>query len=125
VAIRGRKIDAIQQFFHRESMELRSHLGATAEHALDASLLERDTLAQRFEQLGRREHALDVMRLQNRQRLIDTVTLILLCPRDVALLEQLDHPARIEIDAEADAAAVLAQMLDRQPQPAWATRPKH
>ena len=42
-----------------------------------------------------------------------------------ALLDQLDHPARVEVDAEADAAAILAQVLDRQAEPARPRRPEH
>ena len=42
-----------------------------------------------------------------------------------ALLDQLDDPARIEIDAEADAAAVLGEVLDRQPQPPRPGRAEH
>ena len=33
VAVRGREIDAVEQFLHGEAVELRRHLGAAAEHA--------------------------------------------------------------------------------------------
>ena len=44
---------------------------------------------------------------------------------DPALLDQLDHPPRIEIDAETNAAAMLRQMLDCQPQPPRPRRAQH
>src|SRR5688572_19803297 len=44
---------------------------------------------------------------------------------DAAGAYELDDPARIEIDAEADAAAVLAQVLDGEAQPAWTGRTQH
>jgi hypothetical protein len=34
---------------------------------------------------------------------------------DLPLLQNLDNPTRVEVHAEADAAAVLAKMLDREP----------
>ena len=74
--------------------------------------------AQRLEQLRRGEHALDVVPgAEDRDRLIDAVLLVRFEVLHPALLDQLDDPPRIEIDAEADAAAVLGEMLDRQPQP--------
>ena len=100
-------------------MELRRHLGAAAEDAANARLLQRDLLGQRLEQLGRDEQAADVVvRLEQRQRLIDHVALVRLHLIHLARLQQLDDPARIEVDAERDAAAMLRQVLDRQPQPA-------
>ena len=73
---------------------------------------------QRLQQLGRGEHALDVVAgAQNRDRLIDAVLLVRFEVLRPALLDELDDPPRIEIDAEADAAAILSQVLDRQPQP--------
>ena len=42
-----------------------------------------------------------------------------------ALLDQLDHPPRIEVDAEADATAILRQVLDREPQPTRARGTEH
>ena len=81
---------------------------------------------QRLEQLRRREHALDVVAgAEDRDRLIDDVILVGLQVLGPALLDQLDDPARIEVDAEADAAAMLRQVLDRQPQPARAGRAEH
>ena len=75
---------------------------------------------------GRREHAADVVAgLQNRDRLVDDVILVGLEVLGPALLDQLDDPARIEIDAEADPAAVLAQMLDGEPQAPGTRRPEH
>src|SRR4029079_13550538 len=42
-----------------------------------------------------------------------------------ALLNQLDDPARIEIDAEADAASVLREVFDRKAKPARPARAEH
>ena len=42
-----------------------------------------------------------------------------------SLLNELDDPARVEIDAEADTATVLGEMLDREPQPPRPRRPEH
>src|SRR5260221_14167238 len=42
-----------------------------------------------------------------------------------AFLDELDHPARVEVDAEANAAAILAQMLDGQSQPPRSGWPEH
>jgi len=51
-----------------------------------------------------------------RQALFDHVLLVLFSHLGLPHLEQLDHPTRIEIDHEADAAAKLSQMLNSQPQ---------
>src|SRR4029077_9183370 len=40
-------------------------------------------------------------------------------------LDQLDHPARIEVDAKADPPSMLCQMFDRQPEPPGTARPEH
>jgi len=61
----------------------------------------------------------------SRQRLIDDVTLVGFHLIHLPVLDQLDHPARVEIDHEADAAAVLRQVLDGQPQPPRAARSDH
>ncbi len=66
--------------------------------------------AQGVEQLGGREHALDVvLGRKDGERLVDDVFLIGLEVLHPAFLDDLDDPARIEIDAEADAAAELAR----------------
>src|SRR5579871_1829729 len=44
---------------------------------------------------------------------------------DLASLDQLDDPSRVEIDHEADAAAVLAEVLDGQTQTSRAAGPDH
>ena len=81
---------------------------------------------ERLEQFRRGEHAPDVVpRLENGHRLIDDVRLVGLEVLAPAFLDQLDDPARIEVDAEADAAAILREVLDRQPQPPRARRPEH
>src|SRR5580698_5498000 len=50
---------------------------------------------------------------------------ILLRPRDIALLQQLDHPPRIEIHTKANPPAMLCQVLNCQPQSPWTARPQH
>ena len=45
VAVCGREVDAVEQFFDGEPVELRGHLRAAAEDSLDAGLLERDLFA--------------------------------------------------------------------------------
>ena len=81
---------------------------------------------QRLEQLRRGEHAADVVvGLQDRDRLVDHVVLVGLQVLAPALLDQLDHPARVEVDAEGDAAAVLGQVLHRQAQAPRARRAQH
>ena len=82
--------------------------------------------AQGLEQLGSREHRLDVVPgREDRERLVDHVVLVGLEVLHPALLDQLDHPARVEVDAEADAATVLAQVLYGQAQPARARGAEH
>ena len=63
--------------------------------------------------------------IEDRDRLIDHVILVGLQVLAPALLDQLDDPARIEVHAEADAAAVLREVLDRQTQTPRAGRPQH
>ena len=63
--------------------------------------------------------------LENRDRLIDDVILVGLQVLAPALLDQLDHPARIEVDAEADAAAILREVLDRQAKAPRTGRTEH
>ena len=64
-----------------------------------------------------------VVSLEQRQRLIDDVALVGLHHLHLAPLDQLDHPARIEIDAKVDAAAMLGEMLDGEAKPTWSARP--
>ncbi len=121
VAIGRREVDAVEQFLDREAMELGRHLGAAAEDARDAQLLQRHPLAQRFEELRRGEDALDVVvRLHQRQRLVDDVALVELHFLEGVALQELDHPARVQVHAETDSAAVLAEVLDGQSQAARA-----
>jgi len=49
----------------------------------------------------------DFVRLEKRQRLIDAVLFVTLGFLNVAALDQFDYPARVEIDAEGDASAML------------------
>ncbi len=70
-------------------------------------------------------HLIVLVRLEQRQRLIDDVALVELHHLHLAHLDQLDHPARIEIDHEADAAAMLREMFDGQPQAARSARADH
>src|SRR5437588_326675 len=86
----------------------------------------RPSAAQGVEELGRGEHALDVVvGGEDGDGLIDDVVLIRLQVLHPAFLDDLDDPARVEIDAEADAAAELGEMLDRQAQAARARGAEH
>ncbi len=58
-------------------------------------------------------------------RLIDAVLLIFFQVIHPALFDELDHPPRIEVDAKADAATVLRQVLHSQTQPPRATGAEH
>lgn len=60
---------------------------------------------------------------ENGNCLINTVLFVCFQMFHPALLDQLDDPAGIQIDAEADAAAELAQVLNRQIQPTVTGRP--
>jgi hypothetical protein len=66
-----------------------------------------------------------VVRAQQRQALLDHVLLVALGLIEFAQLEELDDPAWIEIHHEADAAAVLCQVLDGQPEAARTARADH
>src|SRR5947209_2138809 len=44
---------------------------------------------------------------------------------ELAVFQQLDDPARVEIDTEANAAAELGEVLDGQPQSPRTGRPEH
>src|SRR6185503_3482305 len=106
--------------FNCETMKLRRHLSAATEHASDPHLLQRDFLTQRFEKFGSREQTTNIfVRLQERQALLDDVLLVLLGHLRLAHLEQLDNPARIKIDHETDAAAMLSQVFDCETQTTW------
>ncbi len=115
----------------REAVPLRRELGAAGEdpgnpHLADCRVHVVQAQRERLEELRRREHALDVMpRLQDRDGLVDDVVLVGVQVVGPALLDELDHPARIEIDAEADAAPVLRQVLHGEPQTPGAARPEH
>jgi len=126
VAVGGDEIDSGAELFAREAVELRSQLSAAAEDAFDAVVGEVDFLGERFEQLGRGEGALDVgMAAEDRQGLIDAVVFIEVGFLHFAALDALDDPARVEIDAEGDAAAMLGEVLDRKAQAARAGRAEH
>ena len=78
-------------------------------------------LAQGLEQLGGGEEALDVVvGLQEGEGLVDDVALVELHLLHLAALDELDDPARVEVDHEADAAADLAEVLDGEAQAARA-----
>ncbi len=63
--------------------------------------------------------------MQNRNGLLDAMLLVGFELFDGAAFDELDNPARIQIDAEADAAAMLGQVLDGQTQAARAGGPEH
>ena len=122
IAVRRRHVHAAaQQFLHGEARELRREFGAAGEDACDARSPEyscrgsSSSSAKRFKQLWRREHAADIVAgVENGDGLLDHVRLVSIQVFDRARLDQLDDPARIEVDAKADAAAVLAQDARRQ-----------
>jgi hypothetical protein len=58
--------------------------------------------------------------LEKRQRLVDAVLFVTLGFLNVAALNELDDPARVEIDTEGDAAAMLREMLDSEAEAAGA-----
>ena len=119
VPVGGGEVRAVEQLLHREAVELRRHLRAAAEDARDPELLERDLLAERLEQLRRREQAADASwALQQGQGLVDHVLLVRSIIGHLAHLDELDDPARVEVHHEADAAAVLREVLDGEAQPA-------
>jgi hypothetical protein len=62
---------------------------------------------------------------QDRHGLVDDVLLVGLEVLHPAVLDELDDPARIEIDAEANATAELAKMFDGQAQAARSGRSEH
>jgi len=66
-----------------------------------------------------------VVRAQQSEALFDNVLFVTLGHVDFAHFDELDHPARIQVHHEANAAAVLGQVLDRQPQAARAARAEH
>ena len=125
VAIRRRDIDVrAEQFFTGKTKPLLSELGAAAENAFDAGFFDAAALihqsqSQSLQQLWRSEHALDVIvGTQNRHCLVDAVSAVGLRAFDVTFLQQLHHPARIQVHAETDAASELRQMFDGETQAA-------
>ena len=65
------------------------------------------------------------MAAEDGQGLIDAMLFVEIGFLNFAALEELDDPARVEIDAEGDAAAMLGEMLDGQAQPARAGGAEH
>src|SRR5437867_3533263 len=122
VAVCWSHVGAIEKLFVCETVPLRREFGPPGEDPGYSCLAYRcphffQAERKRLEQLGCGEHAPDVVAgLKNRNRLIDTMVLVGLQLLGPAFLDQLDHPARVQVDAEADAAAVLGEMLDRQAQ---------
>src|SRR5262245_20819686 len=131
VAVDRRDVDAVEQLLDGEARPLRGELGPAREDPRDAGLLDAAALLleaerERLEQLRGREHAADVVAgAQDGDRLVDHVLLVGLEVLGPALVDQLDDPARVEVDAEADPAAVLREVLDRQAQPARPRRAEH
>jgi hypothetical protein len=66
-----------------------------------------------------------MQRISWRDRLVDAVLLVGLQMLHPALLDQFDHPAGIEVDTEADTAAILGEVLNREPEPPRPGRPEH
>src|SRR4051812_31904080 len=65
------------------------------------------------------------MAAEDREGLVDAVILVEIDFLNFAALEALNDPARVEIDAERDAAAELGEVLDGEAQPARAGRAEH
>ena len=65
---------------------------------------------------------MDFVGFEKRQSLIDAMLFVALGFLNVATLDQFYDPARVEIDAEGDASAMLRQVLDSEPETAWAAR---
>src|SRR5439155_19862259 len=101
-----------------EAGELRSKFGAAGEDAGDARLLDAGTLflkgiGQGFEKLGRSGQTFDVVTgFEHGQGLLDNVILVSIEVLHPTFFDELDDPAWVQVDAEADAAAILAEMLD-------------
>ena len=111
---------AVQQFFLSKTIPLRRKFGAARKDSRDAHLPNGrshgfQSKRKRFQQLRSCKHAPDVVaRLKNRDGLIDDVILVSVQVFAPALLDQLDHPSRIEIDTEADSAADLREVFDAE-----------
>src|SRR5262249_42225121 len=120
-----------EQFLDCKTRILRSEFGTPGEYSSDTRFSDGSTtigkfLGQRLEQLWGSKHATYIVPgAQDSDRLIDYVRLILVEHFGLAPLNQLDHPSRIEIDAEADAASVLTKMFNRKPEPSRSGRSQH
>ena len=131
IAVGRRHEGAIEQFFVGEPIPLRREFRASGEDPGDAHLSNRGShgfqpQGERFEQLRRREHASDIVaRLKDGHRLIDHMIFVRLEMFAPALLDELDHPPRIEIDAEADAATNLREVFDAKAETSRTRRPEH
>src|SRR5262249_16929738 len=105
--------------------------GAAAEDAGDAGVFERlallfERLTERLQQLGRGKGTFDVVPgRENRDRLVDAMLFVGFQVLHPALFDELDDPPRIQIDAKADTAAELSQVLDGQSQPPRAAGAEH
>ena len=53
---------------------------------------------------------------QDSDGLVDAVLLVLFKMLHPSFLDQFDYPSRVEVDAEADTSAILAQMLNGKSQ---------
>jgi hypothetical protein len=62
---------------------------------------------------------------ENRDGLVDDMILVRLEMFSPALLNELHHPAGVEVDAETNPAAMLREMFDCEPQPARSARAEH
>ena len=92
--------------------------GSAREDPCDAAFAKRRAFfgqahGEGFQEFRGGEHALDVVvGRKDRDGLVDAVLLVLFEMFHPPLLDELDHPSRIQVDAKADAAPVLAQVLD-------------
>ena len=126
VAVSRRHVDpaffsrTAEQFFDTVPRPLWREFGPARKDTRDSCIRNRHatvfkTQAKRLNQLWRSKHAFDVVvGGQDRNGLINTVLFVFLKMFHPTLLDQLHHPARIEIDAKADPAPNLSQMLNGQ-----------
>ena len=117
VAVGRGEIDLpLEHLLHDEAHVLGRHGGAAGEDRLETRLHERHALGEVLEEARRGEHALDVPVPYDRGRLVDDVLLVLAGHGALAHADEALHPARVEIDEVARAAAVIGEMLDREAQ---------
>src|ERR1700752_3927710 len=98
-------------------MKLRRHFSPTTKYTGNSHLLERHFFAKCLKQFRcSKETTNVVVGFQKDETLIDDVLLVLFSHLRLAHLDQFYDPAWIEVHHEADAAAMLGQVFDRETQ---------